>query len=391
MMFIKYSFSTVTHILLFFLLFYMLMSCRSETPSYSATDVEVAELEQFETIVAYEDNILANPSVIKYDRVSNLFVYDGGIGKVLKLDSNSGSVINEFGRMGRGPGEFMSVNNMFLTEHHLFIVDIVQRFIHKYDRNFELISTRDVDMPARILPPLPPLPPLPSENQSFLGSAYRGNIDLQPHVTGDGNVLLPRVQTGGTIYELTDWKRNTISDIGEVPEGSSFEVDFDEYRAAVSSREVPALFKPNSFPVSDKENPEEYFLVFSAIPMIAKYNSTGQKLWETEITGTPEVTAIENMFYETMDQIFRITDAIGPLRKYTSGIHSPEGALYLAVYTYGHPDNSLWIHQFDSTGELVRRYKLISEVELTPYIDMDFTGRRIFVVTEEAEIRAYSF
>lgn len=100
---------------------------------------------------------------------------------------------------------------------------------------------------------------------------------------------------------------------------------------------------------------------------------------------------IENLFFETMDQFLRITDAIGPLRKYTSGIHSSEGDLYLAVYTYAHPDNSLWIHQFDSTGELVRRYELISEVELTPYIDMDFTGRRIFVVTEEAEIRAYSF
>lgn len=123
--------------------------------------------------------------------------------------------------------------------------------------------------------------------------------------------------------------------------------------------------------------------------LINKFLSAGQKLWETTITGTPEIDAIEYGFYETMNKILGLADAISPLRKYSSGVSSYEGHLYLATYSY--PGSSLWIHQFTGSGELISRFKLDSEVELYSIFDMDFDERRIFVVTAETEIRAYYF
>ena len=84
-----------------------------------------------------------------------------------------------------------------------------------------------------------------------------------------------------------------------------------------------------------------------------------------------------------------IIDAQVNLRVYTSGVSSPEGSLFLATYAY--PGSPLWIHQYNGSGELTQRFKLVSEVELYPIFDIDFADQRIFVVTEDAEILAYSF
>jgi sugar lactone lactonase YvrE len=69
-------------------------------------------------------------------------------------------------------------------------------------------------------------------------------------------------------------------------------------------------------------------------------------------------------------------------------VSSPDGNLYLALTT----SNSLWIHRFNPNGELTRRYRMESdEVGLLAIFDIDFNEDRIFVVTEESEIRVYHF
>ncbi|WP_205720281.1 hypothetical protein, partial [Fodinibius halophilus] len=82
------------------------------------------------------------------------------------------------------------------------------------------------------------------------------------------------------------------------------------------------------------------------------------------------------------------------LGAYASGLSSPNGRLYLGVGKnyFLDPNNRLWIHEFSKAGKLSRRYKLESEEQNLPVIfDMDFSKRRIFVVTENAEIRVYPF
>jgi hypothetical protein len=54
--------------------------------------------------------------------------------------------------------------------------------------------------------------------------------------------------------------------------------------------------------------------------------------------------------------------------------------------------NPLIVHQFDENGSLSNRYQLVSEdIDLKPIFDIDCINNKMFVVTEEAEIRAYTF
>lgn len=370
-------------VLLSIILVITILSCGSE--EQAASEPESVELEVYETIVAYDDALFGNPIIIRYDDNSNLLVYDNNTRQVLKLNENS-EIVERYGRQGRGPGEFIVVYNIFPVNDHIYLLDPVQHFLLKFSQNGDYISTLDYGslLNLTLSSPLPPFP-----RDSFLANLSSGDINDQPRVTLDEKVLL-FTQNDETMYELVDWEGNFISEIGEVPEGSAFERDDEIYRSEISNREIPSLFKSSTFTVNDAANPEEYFLIYNTIPMIAKYNSAGQKLWEKEVTETSEISSIENSYYEAMDQALDANDVTVKLRKYTSGVSSEEGDLYLATYSY--PGSSLWIHQFNNTGELVRRYRLISEdADILPIFDIDFTGQFISVVTEDAEIRAYSF
>lgn len=77
---------------------------------------------------------------------------------------------------------------------------------------------------------------------------------------------------------------------------------------------------------------------------------------------------------------------------YVMGVSGPDGHLYLALgkNPFSDSDNHLRIHEFDEEGALVRRYKAISEeANLTAIFDIDPEDGRLFVVTQDAEIREY--
>ncbi|MEX0660935.1 MAG: hypothetical protein WEA58_06415 [Balneolaceae bacterium] len=102
------------------LLFLILIGCSSNPTEMS--DVEIVELEEYKTIVSFEENILSTPTVLKFDGDSSLFVYDIAESKVIELDTE-GNQINEFGRQGQEPGEFGFINNIYFIENELYLID----------------------------------------------------------------------------------------------------------------------------------------------------------------------------------------------------------------------------------------------------------------------------
>jgi hypothetical protein len=259
-------FHTMNRILINLFTVFILISCSKEDTALS--DVDFTELKEFETFVALDDLLLTTPSVIRFDGDSHLFVYENSRGTVLELDEN-GDVVNEFGRRGQGPGEVQMVNNIFLTETSLYIVDVWQFFIHRYDRNGEFLSSLDYGSLGYV-----PGTPRPPFSPTFLRAE---RIVNEPHVTLSGHVLLSPVSAGeptDVVYKRKDWEGNHLSDIGAVPAGSSFIYDADEFRSDILNREIPSFYKPNTFPVNDPVNPDEYFLIYSSIPKLQNIGPT---------------------------------------------------------------------------------------------------------------------
>lgn len=362
---------------LFSFLLCFILSCTHEIPTPS--DVEIKELQNFETLVNVKENILAIPVLIKHKDEMNFLVYDVGLSQVLELDEN-GSIVNKIGRTGRGPGEYLSVNNIFINEHYLYVTDTVQLLIHQYNKENVLLSSFDFgELSGR------PTVPGPA-----VGGIKPNDIDNQPTVTIHDDIVLSTANVGTTeqyIFEVIDWEdRNQLSKMGEVPVGSSFVLNNQQLRNEAINGEIPSFYKANSFPIQDRANPDEFFIIYSSLPKIAKYASNGKKLWEHRIKSS-ETDKIKTHFFEQMDQMSKspdIRDRVD-LKFYSSGISSDEGALYLVANT-----KPVVIHQFNNTGELVRKYKFTSE-DVTPILDIDFNNKRILAVSEEGGIRAYPY
>jgi hypothetical protein len=73
---------SLDHYLILILMF--LTGCSSETPSGSFNDIVIVELQEFETFIAVEDQVLAAPTIIRYDGESSLFVYENSSGSPIQ-------------------------------------------------------------------------------------------------------------------------------------------------------------------------------------------------------------------------------------------------------------------------------------------------------------------
>ena len=356
-----------------------LMACGSEQSASELAPVET--LSSYETAVSYEDGVLANPKLLRQGPDGALFVYDAGSKQVIRLDSQ-GNKLQTFGGAGRGPGEFIRVNNMFLAQGNLYVVDRIQYRISRFDLDGNLTGTfRFGEKGSQALPPPGPQGgrPLPS------------NITNQPAVTLNGNVLTSAVKPNGTtnlLYRLVGWEGTSRATLGAVPEGSSFSRDIETYEAAVEEEQIPAYLKPKAFPVMDASNPGELFLVYRVLGNIVKYDTAGSKKWEVSIPHTPEIDSLTADYYATEQESRKSWIS---LNKYVAGRTTSNGDLFLAKgEIMAAPTNSVWIHRFNSSGDLIKRYKLTAdEVKLVPIFTVDEEAGKILLVTEEAEIRSY--
>jgi hypothetical protein len=367
------------HFLFGILLTLVLTNCSSQTTEIY--EGEYLELDEYKAILSYEEMQLFTPTVMAFDE-GTLFVYDYAVGHVLTFDTN-GELTGEIGRSGQGPGEFYLLNNIFVYDQTLYFVDFGQVLIHSYTKNGEHIHSVDYGAMGYITSPAPPM---------STGAVMARDVTHQPHVTPRGDFLLSpflAAELPVKIFDLVNRDGKVISRIGNVPEGSTRTMEPDEHRVAVSNNEVPPLDYANVFPVNDSANPDEFFLVYTAFPKIIKYSITGNKLWESEIISTPELDDVTERYYDVMDQITRSSWI--PLNKYMSGVSSPKGELFLATNTNPEMPGPLWIHHFGNEGQLLFRYKLVSDVNIPPIFDIDHEKQRIFVITEDGEIRAYSF
>ena len=370
------------------LLFLQVVSCNNVPSSEKAsTNLDLIKVENYKTLVSYKEGIFTNPQIIRYGPNYNFFVYDARSKKVIELDKN-GDVVNKYGGKGRGPGEFLKVNNIFLTNKYLYVSDPLQWRITRFQIDGDLAGTMNYGEDNR--QSSPPPAPLPLEPRAK-------DINNQPSVMGNDNVLLSNVQANENIqslYRLIRWDGDSIAEIGQVPSKSSFRFDFNNYRRSIENRQIPPYYKANVFPINDRSNHNFVYLLYNSIPKIEKYRTSGDKIWETNIPSTPEMDSLNNHYFGKTEELLNEGKGRVRLKKYVSARSGTNGHLYLALgkYYFSDPSNMLWIHEVTSKGELIRKYKVVSEeVNLPSIFDIDIKNRRLFVITGKASIRIYSF
>jgi len=376
-------------VLLSLVLFIFVTGCNNENAGNTkAAQIKIEKLKTHHTLKSNKNLLLGLPVKLKYDdKTDHLFILDVAKHEIIEIN-DSDDVVNKFGGKGHGPGEVQAIQNFYITSRHLFIVDGKQLLINKYRlRDGHYISSLDYGkfllknkVNASNHGNHPPPPPLPFADDNN-----------KPFVTQKGTVLLP-TQTGGKyLYEERNWKGKKLANIGAVPKGYAATEKKDKIRSALENGNVPQKDLAEAFPVNDCANPNDIYLVYSAIPKIAKYSLSGQKIWAHKISRTPEIDSIMT----EVSNLVKKHHHLWRSRIYVAGRCSPDGNLYLATFTYGPlPFHHLpmWIHQFSPKGKLVKRYKIVSNIDLFTYPGIDFKRNKIFFPSvNHSSLRIYHF
>lgn len=369
-----------------------LVACGEQAPENSeTTTIEFKILRDYDSLISNNDLLLGVPVRLKIDHdTQHLFIQDVAHWAVIELDEQNNEV-RRYGSRGSGPGEIQSLDDFFITEEHLFIVDGNRLLIHKYSRiDGQFISSLEY---REFL--------IEKSNSSEHGlqpnlQAPLTSNNNRPFITYNETVLLPAQSSGKYLYRAITWEGEKTAEIGEIPEGYNDFIDDEEVRNALRNKRLPAHVLPLAFPVNDPANLNEIFVVYSVIPKIAKYNLEGDKIWEQSVPYTPEVDSLmidlKNVLQDHPNQRVSLL----PVKKYMAGRSSPDGDVYLFTYTNLNtphtPRRPMWIHQFDTEGNFIHRYKIISDTDLFYYPGIDFKNRRIFTPSfNESDIRIYPF
>tara|TARA_R100000908_G_scaffold65083_1_gene51682 strand:- start:10629 stop:11783 length:1155 start_codon:yes stop_codon:yes gene_type:complete len=368
----------------------LFVGCTSgKTDKADQTRIQVTELNTYKDYVDSDKVLLGMPVRLKYDgNDQHLFIQDLPKWGITEVDDSS-TVVHQYGQRGRGPGEIQMLNDFFFNDNHLFIIDGGQYFVHKYSRedgkHISSLDYAELRTKRKTVPDGPPPPPMPLNDNNN-----------QPFVTLNETVLIPSHFGEAYLYKAVNWQGEKIADIAAIPESCTISEDEDAARSALKNKEVPAKDQCLAFPVNDRANPDEIYIIYSAIPKIEKYDLSGEKLWEREIPDTPEVDTLAiDLATVAKEHPDRRLSAMN-VRKYVAGRSNEDGELLLMTYTNlvtrFAPRRPLWIHKFDAEGELVERMKLGSGEDLNPYVGMDFERERILVSPHMgAEVREYEY
>lgn len=384
-------FQTYGRAALFLLLACAAAGCQADGPSGQTageTAVEPLVLEEYGVAVTDENILLDAPVFLRTDpSTGNLFVYEGGSKEVLEIDEENNPA-GTYGGSGRGPGEIQLARNMFVTGGYLYVYDPDRFFIYRYERGGTEIASYNYGTPAETRNPgEPPRPRRP---------VHTTDIHNEWAVTLSGDILKPIHASGEYLYERLDWQGNSLSRIGQLPAGYRPSMETEAYRQALEKGEPPARDLHRAFPVNDRSDPSELFMVYSAIPKIAKYDTSGRLLWEKQIPRLPEIDSllVGNHLEYTTATDFQVKI---PLLKYHWGFSGPGGELYLVISSIHMPAKepfSPWIHRFGPDGELIGRYtfSLGEEEFLLPYAAVGTGSPRFLLVSlTESTIRSYPF
>lgn len=280
--------------------------CQQETADF-LTEIEV---EEFSLI---RNNEIGAPATIK--AVSDgLLLFDYGFYRVLRLDFDGNKQL-EFGKEGRGPGEFLDLYGFWELDDRYLVYDYTTTKFIFYDTEGSLVKE------------------VPITFDEF--TAFPTQIEVITH----DQFIIPSNGRDGSLFTFVDLEAQSSEYFGKAVGAYVEYLDFEEAHRAIAAGRVPA-HKLNSVMLSS--NSTGIFSFQQATAVLEKYAPSGELLWAISLKIPAAEGLFERFFQENAEESQR---GILPSFQYAKGIDGNENgvALLLNNHVLDWPVTVVWV------------------------------------------------
>ncbi|MEX2478179.1 MAG: 6-bladed beta-propeller [Gracilimonas sp.] len=238
---------------IFFLLLFSSFGCNNQIEN-DGKDIKISEvqIDTLYTFADFETHDIAQPSDIKMMSNGTLAIADFGQKKVSLLKQN-GEIISSFGREGRGPGEFIRIQDLIEIDHILNVVDSDQSMLSRFDLEGNFINS-----------------------YAFKSQGLLNQLAL----IQDSVYVVGTAGTDGALLAITDLRNDSTLKFGE-PKGKSLEaVDLQASLNQLRNGKIPELFKNM---VTLRANDSHIFAFLNSYSELNKYDISGNLIWNQQI------------------------------------------------------------------------------------------------------------
>lgn len=115
------------------MIIFLILITRLIIPDHDITQLTLS----FKPFIGFDDTdrnlVLYKPSTIRCDLHDNIYLLDQGNARIMVYDS-SGTWMNQIGKKGRGPGEFLDPTDFYIDKfNNIYVVDVGNRKVAMFD------------------------------------------------------------------------------------------------------------------------------------------------------------------------------------------------------------------------------------------------------------------
>lgn len=300
-----------------------LASCSErDSNQQTFTEKDIA-FDQLETFLSFKSDSIASPADIAFLYADTIAIFDNKLTSVLLYDTN-GRLINQFGKKGKGPGEFVRPAGLRIVENHIYVLDFDNFGISEFNSDGNFLERHSF------------------EGES-IGFAQTSMIDSERY-------LAPANGKQGSLLQLINPADSSLY-FGEAVVEQAGTINLPAAKKQISNREVPDMFK--NIVLTDVDD-EGYYAFLQSSAQLQRYDRMGKLEWEKAI----ELPIKEKIFDQFIERNEKMqANAIYPL-SYGSAMQVTSDALYLLMNVP--EDEKEMLLQFDKMGNMQTIYRIES-------------------------------
>jgi hypothetical protein len=267
-----------THISLFILLLFFLSTCQghSEQQKNQSVEIDSLSINDLETVVSTESELLGEPREIVSLDEQHLAVYDHGFKKIIVFN-NEGNKQYEFGSIGEGPGEWDTMSGaadleyldeqFFTTNRSRFLFDL-------YDKEGNHLKSL-------------PFPQYLKYSHKILLPANK----LLVSTDGNENAL-------AAILDLNE-DGNIIQKIGSPESEYSEGRNLEQERITYSNGEIPKNALNEALVAGGQDG---YFLFMNAMGELRHYSKDGELIMKQKIPANIKESRFDHVVTQNREE-----------------------------------------------------------------------------------------